>query len=131
MAIGAPSAWFASTATFWVGLSMVVLGLVALWAYSADPRGGLRMTAMEYPLFTTASWIFGTTAVMAFFRTTGHVADLGTQGIDWRFLVYLRSNVLDYVVFGVAAAAWIACWLASWGLVSGRWFDGATARDVA
>ncbi len=121
-----PDHWVAHLGTFIPGVALVVAGIVLFFVYQHDPGPGRWLTALDYPLFTLAGWLFGITAVLGIWRTSGHVADVGSTGVDWRFLAFLRSQPLDYVVIGVALAACVACIVASWGFVSGRW---ATPTD--
>ncbi len=116
-----PDHWVDHLGTFIPGLILTLAGIVLFFMYHADPGPGRNWTALDYPLFSTAAWIFGITAIMAFWRTTGHVAEIGATGIDWRFLAYLRTHPLDYVLIAVAGVACLASVVASWGFVSGRW----------
>ncbi len=116
-----PDQWVAHLATFIPGLLLTVAGIVLFFVYQYDPGPGRPATAIDYPLYSIAGWVFGLTAVMAGWRTSGHVAEVGGTGVDWRFLASLRVQPLDYVVMAVAAAACLACALASWGFVGGRW----------
>ncbi len=128
LSIATPDTWIQHPATFWPGLFLSVLGLAALLAYSqsVDP---MRFTAIEYPVFTIASWVFGLLALLSLFDTSAHVADIGTGGLDWRFLASLRTTPIDLIVMGLSSAACVACWLASWGFVSGRWVTEPDASE--
>lgn len=127
VSIATPDQWVAHPETFWPGLLLTIVGAAALLAYSQTVEP-MRFTAIEYPTFTIAAWIFGLLALLSLFDTSAHVADIGTGGLDWRFLASIRETPLDLIVMGLSSAACIACWLASWGFVSGRW---VTPADTA
>ncbi len=125
-----PDQWIMHLGTFIPGLLLTIAGVVAFFTYQYNPGPGRWLTAIDYPLYSMAAWVFGVTSVLALWRTTGHVADIGKTGLDWRFLAYLRVEPLDYVVLFVASAACLACVAASWGFVSGRWISPTqTQRD--
>ncbi len=128
VSIGTPDQWITHPATFWPGLVMLLLGLIALITYTQSV-GPSRLTAIEYPAFTLAAWCFGALALLSILDTSAHVADVGSRGLDWRFLADVRGTPIDITVASLSGAACLATWLASWGFVSGRWATPTNAAE--
>ncbi len=110
-----PTGWAEQPVLHGIGLALLILGLVALALYLWVPDADAWGVVEEFPLWTMAAWLFFLTGLGAAFRLTGHVVELGLDGISWRFLLALRAHPLDRTVAILALVGALMCSLASYG----------------
>ncbi len=110
-----PAGWSASPLLHGLGVVLLLAGLVFLRLYAWVPDPDRRAVVEEFPLWTLSAWAFLALALGAAWRLTGHVWDVDADGLEWRFLVALRTHWADRAVAVAALLASIACTLLSYG----------------
>lgn len=104
--VASPAGWLDEW-TGWLGLALLVVGVLLhyLSKRRADPhRWG---TAVRYPAFAAAAVLLALGALLSMWRAFGHVTDLASGGAEWRFLALPRThwgNDLTTVLLALAAA---------------------------
>ncbi len=114
LVVPAPTDWFATTSA-WVGLGILVAGLV-LWMTSLAQPDPLRwvMVISRYPEFAVAGHLLLAAAFLSTIGLSGNVVDAGVGGLSYRSIASVRS-MANIIIACVLAALSLAAYVMSFG----------------
>lgn len=110
-----PAGWTLWPVLHGVGLVLLLAGLVFLSLYTWSPGSDRRGVIEEFPLWTLSAWAFLAVSLGATWRLTGHVLDVDSEGVEWRFLAQLRTHSLDRMTAVGGLLAALGCAVLSYG----------------
>ena len=110
-----PSGWTEAPVLHGAGVVLLLAGFALLRLYLWLPEPDRRGVVEEFPLWTLAAWSFLFVGLGATWRLTGHVWDVGPDGVEWRFLAQLRTHAVDRSVAVAGLVAALGCSIMSYG----------------